>query len=73
MELGNLLALLGRAIAFGSPRFTLATAIFAGATQVWVVLVEEPYLVRHFGATYVQYCQEVPRWGWRRGKLGSNE
>jgi protein-S-isoprenylcysteine O-methyltransferase Ste14 len=68
MELGNLLALLGRAIALGSPRLTLAAALFAAATQVWVVLIEEPYLVRHFGQRYEQYRQHVPRWGWRSGK-----
>ncbi len=73
MELGNLLALLGRAIALGSPRLGLAAVMFAAATQVWVVLVEEPYLVRHFGDHYEHYRRQVPRWGWFGNKVRKNE
>lgn len=66
MELGNLLTLAGRALARGCPRLALSSLLFAASTQCWIVLVEEPYLVRHFGARYQQYRRAVPRWGWRR-------
>lgn len=66
MELGNLLTLVGRSLARGCPRLALSSLLFAASTQCWIVLIEEPYLVRHFGARYQQYRQIVPRWGWRR-------
>lgn len=65
MELGNLVTLLGRTLTHGCPRLALTSAIFAMCAQGWIVLVEEPYLVRHFGARYQRYCQATPRWGWR--------
>ena len=44
------LALLGHAVAW------------ALLVQGWVVRVEEPGLRQRFGAAYVTYTQEVPRW-----------
>lgn len=77
MELGNFLTLLGRAIISGSLRTGVASVLFAVSIQAWIVLVEEPYLERHFGSSYRAYQQQVPRWGWRlRGRnhhTGANE
>jgi len=66
MELGNILALVGRALTSGSPRLVLASLCFALGTHAWIVLIEEPYLYRHFGQHYRAYQHAVPRWGWRR-------
>lgn len=65
MEFGNWLALTGRALAAGCPRLAIASLSFGIGTHVWVVLIEEPYLQRHFGSAYRAYCERVPRWRWR--------
>lgn len=65
MELGNLLTLLGRALTRGCPRLALAGLLFAGCTHLWLVLAEEPYLLRRFGPRYQRYARAVPRWRWR--------
>ncbi len=65
MELGNLLTLLGRALAGGSPRLLLASLLFGASVHSWVVLVEEPGLERQFGDRFRTYRRSVPRWGWR--------
>jgi protein-S-isoprenylcysteine O-methyltransferase Ste14 len=64
MEQGNVLILLGRALASGSPRLAIASVLFATSIHVWVVLVEEPGLHQRFGAQYAAYVRRVPRWGW---------
>ncbi len=64
MELGNFFMLLGRSIGSGSLRTAVASVVFAAATHLWVVLVEEPFLLRHFGTAYRVYQAHVPRWGW---------
>ncbi len=66
MELGNLLTLVGRALHAGSPALGVASALFALTVHAWIVLVEEPYMVRHFGLEYRTYQQHVSRWGWPR-------
>lgn len=68
MEQGNLLQLLGRAIALGCPRLALTSALFAVITHWWVVRREEQMLVQQFGDVYIAYCRTVPRWGWREPK-----
>ncbi len=64
MELGNLLTLAGRALLAGSPALAIATLLFGSTVHAWIVLVEEPYLRRHFGLEYHIYRQRVSRWGW---------
>ncbi len=64
MELGNFLMLLGRSVCCGSLRTGVASLVFAVGTHAWVVLVEEPFLLRHFGSAYRAYQARVPRWGW---------
>lgn len=64
MELGNLLTLVGRTLLAGSPALAVACVLFASTVHAWVVLVEEPYLLRHFGREYHLYQESVPRWGW---------
>lgn len=52
MELGNFFMLLGRSIRSGSLRTAVASVVFAAATHLWVVFVEEPFLLHHFGSAY---------------------
>jgi len=54
--------LLGEAALFGSAALLLWFALFALANTVYMPLVEEPGLLRRFGADYALYKQNVPRW-----------
>ena len=54
--------LLGEAALLGSPALAVWFAAFAAANAAWMPLVEEPGLVRRFGAEYEAYRASVPRW-----------
>jgi hypothetical protein len=47
---------------FGSAGLLLWFALFALGNAVYMPLIEEPGLERRFGADYVRYKQNVPRW-----------
>lgn len=50
----------------GAGTYLLCGAL--GAVYVLMALVEEPWLRKAYGATYVRYCRRVPRFfNWRRG------
>lgn len=66
MELGNALTMIGWTVAHGCPRRAVAALLFAASIHAWIVLIEEPYLMRHFDLGYRLYRSHVPRWGWRR-------
>ncbi len=59
---GLILALLGVALAMESGALSLAAAVVAMVTHVWVVRVEEPRLRDRFGEAYREYLARVPRW-----------
>jgi protein-S-isoprenylcysteine O-methyltransferase Ste14 len=59
---GVLFVLLGEAAAFGSVAVLLWFAAVFGLNAVYIPLVEEPGLVRRFGADYERYRRHVPRW-----------
>lgn len=65
MYMGMGLAVLGIVIGFAF-EWTLF-ALFAGAIVIHfgVVLREERYLERKFGAAYLSYKRSVPRYGWK--------
>lgn len=52
----------GQALLFGSRALLLYAALVWLAFHLFVVLREEPSLRRRFGASYAEYCREVPRW-----------
>jgi protein-S-isoprenylcysteine O-methyltransferase Ste14 len=54
--------LLGEAALFGSTGILVWAGVFFAANLAWFPLVEEPGLVRRFGADYEAYRAEVPRW-----------
>ena len=56
------LILLGESLLFKSWRLLgYASAIWIGVHLI-VILYEEQVLAKKFGASYEQYCKEVPRW-----------
>jgi protein-S-isoprenylcysteine O-methyltransferase Ste14 len=59
---GVALVLAGEAIALGSGAIAIWLAAFVAVNAVYLPLVEEPALVRRFGADYERYMDEVPRW-----------
>jgi protein-S-isoprenylcysteine O-methyltransferase Ste14 len=61
--------LLGQALLFGSGAVAFYAALVALGFHVFVVLYEEPTLRRRFGAEYEDYCQRVPRWWPRIGRV----
>jgi protein-S-isoprenylcysteine O-methyltransferase Ste14 len=56
------LVLLGEAVGLGSVSIAIELGVFALANALWMPLVEEPGLVRRFGAGYEEYRRQVPRW-----------
>jgi protein-S-isoprenylcysteine O-methyltransferase Ste14 len=54
--------LAGEAVLLGSPPLALWLAGFALANAAYIPLVEEPGLLRRFGAEYDEYRASVPRW-----------
>jgi protein-S-isoprenylcysteine O-methyltransferase Ste14 len=54
--------LLGEAMLFGSRPLLYWFVLFVLANALYIPLVEEPGLARRFGADYLRYKQNVPRW-----------
>jgi protein-S-isoprenylcysteine O-methyltransferase Ste14 len=67
MYLGAAVAVLGAALAYGSPALATYAAVFLLAMHAFVVGYEEPTLRATFGDEYTRYCSEVRRW---RPRLG---
>lgn len=62
MIIGVLLMLVGEALALGSFYILIWTAVFFVANNFYFILSEEPGLERRFGAEYIDYKRNVPRW-----------
>jgi protein-S-isoprenylcysteine O-methyltransferase Ste14 len=62
MYVGVVLAVLGQAVWARSPGLFEYAAFLAAAFHLRVVVFEEPYLQRTFGAAYDGYVASVPRW-----------
>ena len=59
---GMAFVLIGEALAFASPGIAACAAGFLVLVNAILLLVEEPALVRRFGADYDEYRRRVPRW-----------
>jgi protein-S-isoprenylcysteine O-methyltransferase Ste14 len=59
---GVLAILLGEAALFGSLPVLAWFAVSFAVNAIWMPLVEEPGLERRFGADYLEYKRNVPRW-----------
>ncbi len=62
MYLGVFAAILGWALWYRSAEILAYGAFVTAFIHGFVVLVEEPGLVRRFGAAYLSYRQQVGRW-----------
>jgi protein-S-isoprenylcysteine O-methyltransferase Ste14 len=62
MYLGGFLTLVGFGLLQQSPAMTLFAVPWILVVHVAVIGLEEPDLVRKFGAGYEDYRREVPRW-----------
>ena len=62
MYVGLVLAILGQALLFGSVGLVVYAAIVWGATASFVLLYEQPTLVRQYGNEYEAYRRSVPAW-----------
>jgi protein-S-isoprenylcysteine O-methyltransferase Ste14 len=68
---GVFCVLLGEAAALKSVYLFAWFVLFVTLNLVYIPLVEEPRLERRFGADYVQYKRDVPRWIPRPGRRSS--
>ena len=62
MYIGAGLALLGAAIVYRSPALLGYVVVLLALTHAFVLLYEEPTLVRLFGTSYDEYRANVRRW-----------
>jgi protein-S-isoprenylcysteine O-methyltransferase Ste14 len=62
MYFGALLILTAEVIATGSIWVLLFGAFLWLALHLFLVIAEEPQLLRRFGESYAQYMRDVPRW-----------
>jgi protein-S-isoprenylcysteine O-methyltransferase Ste14 len=62
MITGVACVLVGEALVLGVPGLAVWAAAFVAVNALWLPLVEEPRLVRRFGAEYEAYMERVPRW-----------
>jgi protein-S-isoprenylcysteine O-methyltransferase Ste14 len=56
--------LFGWAASFGSVDLLAYSLAVLGAFHLRVVLAEEPFLARSYGAEWTEYAKRVPRWLW---------
>jgi protein-S-isoprenylcysteine O-methyltransferase Ste14 len=69
MYVGVLLAVFGQALIFMSAAVARYGVIVWLIFHLVVVVLEEPHLRKERGASYEEYCRQVPRWlGWPRLK-----
>ena len=62
MYLAVTMILLGEALLLGSSDLVIYWAAFFLAANLFIIGYEEPYLRRHFGASYADYTRRVRRW-----------
>jgi protein-S-isoprenylcysteine O-methyltransferase Ste14 len=67
MYVGVVTAIVGQALLFGSPALLVYAGVVWLAFTAFVMLYEEPTLVRQFGPSYETYRRNVRRW-WPRSR-----
>lgn len=73
MYLAVTMILLGEALLAGSRDLVIYWAGFFVAANLFIIGYEEPYLRRHFGASYDAYTRRVGRWIPRGSDLFSTD
>ncbi len=56
------LVLIGEVLTYSSPFTLLWLLIWIRFSKIYISDYEDPFLIKHFGEEYLQYCQKVPRW-----------
>lgn len=54
--------LLGETIFFESTAMLIYALILFLIFHIWILIYEEPTLRKNFGASYEDYCRNIPRW-----------
>lgn len=62
MYVGLFSALSGWVLWFSSAPMVVYTLAVVLIVNLFVILVEEPFLKKQFGDSYEEYCRRVPRW-----------
>lgn len=62
MYLGVVTILIGWSVLWGSRTLSIYTLVVIAAVHVRVLVAEEPWAARHFGAEWQAYRARVPRW-----------
>ena len=62
MILSVIVVLAGEAVLFASTGIALLAVFFLVLNTVYFMYSEEPGLVKRFGAEYIEYMKNVPRW-----------
>ncbi len=62
MMIGVFLVLLGESVFFRSYLVLIWTMFFVAVNLIYIPLFEEPELINRFGASYLKYKNNVPRW-----------
>ena len=62
MYIGIILLLLGQLVLYHVPQLLAYCLMVPVAFQLFILYYEEPTLIEKFGAPYLRYKQEVPRW-----------
>lgn len=71
LYVGNLMILAGLLIIHNHPAVYVLGGVFFLCSYQAIVAAEEQYLAKEFGAAYLAYCAQVPRWGFHWGGLGA--
>jgi len=69
MYLSLILLLSGESLFFKSWRVFGYASVFALMVHLFVILYEEPHMVKKWRPAYMQYAERVPRWVPRIGTL----
>ncbi len=59
---GVLFVLSGESLIFHSTSILIWTGIFFVFNTFYFIIIEEPYLTKKFGAEYIEYKKNTPRW-----------
>jgi protein-S-isoprenylcysteine O-methyltransferase Ste14 len=62
MYVGVVAILIGWSVLWGSRTLLIYTLVVMGAVHVRVLVAEEPWAAKHFGAEWEAYQARVPRW-----------
>ncbi len=62
MYFSLMLVLLGESLVFKSWRLLGYALVCALLSHIFVLVYEEPQMVKNWGNSYLQYAERVPRW-----------